>query len=146
MDEVKHVYTVYMMEPGYDGDEITSATPRISQRFWVDEDVALADFEDIMNNLKVSLPSFGWNLAHCVERGKRLYIDADKSLEYILDLMSKNLVEADLNYTIWYGQLAAGRMKQNAVNAYKAEVLRLGLPFEPGEEEVISDGIGGDEY
>ena len=146
MEEVKHVFTVYMMEPEYEGEEIKSAAPRIAQRFWVDDGAALADFEDIMNNLKIAKPPFGWNLAHCLEKDGRLYIDASNSLEYILELAAKNLMEADLKYAIWYGQLMAGRLKQNAINTFKAEILRSGLPFEPGEDEVISDGIGGDEF
>ncbi len=136
MDEVKHVYTVYVM------DENSKA--QMKQRFWVDDNNILADLEDIMDNLRISKPPLMWLAEHCEVKNMEAYIDKKKATELIMDLVAQGLSQCEIGEVIWYCNYLTGQMSRNADSAYKAEVVRHGLPFEPGEDEMNLEGKDGD--
>lgn len=142
--EIKNVYTVYVMEP--QEDDAQSAVPRIMQRFWVDDKQTLADLGDIMEYLECGKPPFKWLAENCVEKNGRLYIIGRKALELILELAAQGLIKADVPKIVWYGQYLTNQMVNSAENAYLAWEAAHNLPFEPDEDEVITeceDGDGG---
>jgi len=142
--EIKNVYTVWAMEPA--DEENQSAVPRIRQRFWVDETQTLADLGDILDYLGGEKPPFKWLAENCEEKNGRLYITGKRAFELILDLAAQGVIKEDVQKLVWYGQYLVRNMLYSAENAYKAEVVSHGLPFEPSEDEVISeceDGDGG---